>query len=218
MADKPKKVLHRSPVGKALFANLITPDKKFDKVFGTLGTSLVLPEGPEAQKFIAQIDAWMEESQASAKAVRQGKKVRAFDPPYSYDEERGEYRFVFRKKAGGLRKADQKPWKSYIALFDATNAALKGVDVWGGSIIQIAFEVRYTLSDKGEYGVRLSPEAVQVKELVTKGSRTAAGYGFDADPDATPFSAPSTDTESSDDAEPGMETDGDKDEENDGDY
>jgi hypothetical protein len=105
------------------------------------------------------------------------------------EEPTGEIEFKFKCKAGGTTKAG-KEWKRTVAIFDAKGNPAKGVkEIWGGTEGKVSFTASpYFVAATGTVGLSLRLEAVQILNLVSGGSRDAAGYGFgkeEGDFDAT---------------------------------
>ncbi|WP_187971124.1 DUF2815 domain-containing protein [Aquibium microcysteis] len=152
------------------------------------------------QKFLAKLDAMLEVSRKQAEEkfaelpIKTRKQIEAksggiaADQPYSivYDEDTeedtGKVEMRFKMKASGTRKKDGSKWTAKPALFDAKGKPLKkGIEIWGGSVAIINAEFSpYFVVGTGSYGVMRRLNAVQVIELVSKGERTAASYGFEA--------------------------------------
>lgn len=208
--------------GEAVFPKLVQPDTKFDPD-GTYSLKLRLPDGPDADALIAKIDAVREEAHASAVAdapnAAVAKKIKMADPSYGREldretgEETGNWLFNFKMKASGVSKKTGKPWSRKPALFDAKGQPIttltKNDDVWTGSIVKVAFELRPFYSPSFGAGCSQNLQAIQIIELVSGEGKSAEDFGFGEEdgsffvesPDSTPFDAAVKDK--------GGETDGD---------
>jgi hypothetical protein len=192
MADDNKKFeklpVHQSPKGVSIFPYLNNPDTKYKKE----GEYKVKLSMDNADDLRAIVDAQMEiaEAEAIVKAKEATKKTKkkveakAADLPY-YDEvdeegdETGKTVASFKSTASGVT-AKGKPWKRSIPLFDAKGRAMKK-DIFGGSVLIVAYSAKPWVNPKCEYGVKLQIEAAQVVELVSTGGaaqRSASGFGF----------------------------------------
>jgi hypothetical protein len=214
MAGKRKKILNVTPIGVAVWPHLHSPDTKFDKD-GVYRVQLAYPVGsPEANKLIAQIDAWVASAieAENKRLVADGKKAKvasAFkraDLPYKMElndegEETGRVLFNFKLKAKGKTR-EGEVFERRVALYVKGGAPLpKDKKIGGGSLLQVSYEANPFFTGGLGAGVSLRMEAVMVHDLVEWQQRDAAGYGFDVDDTATQVS----DSTASDDAESGDE-------------
>jgi hypothetical protein len=173
-----------TPVGAAKFAWLTKADTKFN-ADGEFRTELLLsPE--ESQELIEAIDAAIEaqKEKVIADLKKKGKKGKALDikmsaAPYKDDtdadgEETGMISFKFKMKAKVTSKKgdiiEMKP-----AIFDAANKPIKGVPVFSGSQIQVAYEMFPYYTAMAGCGVSLRLKAVRVVELVSA-NQDGKGY------------------------------------------
>lgn len=193
MADKKfeKLPVHQSPRGTAIFPYLNTADTKW-KPEGEYKTKLAMDDGSALREIVdEQMKAAEVEAKEKARAAtkKTGKKVeaKAADLPY-YDEvddegdETGRTIASFKSTASGVSQKTGKPWKRQIPLFDARGNAMRK-DVFGGSILIVAYSAKPWVNPKCEFGVKLQIEAVQVIELVSTGGaakKSASGFGFGA--------------------------------------
>ncbi len=190
MSEKKKKkkaVTHTTPVGVAKYPYLTKPDvHPTYSPDGVYTVKLVLT-GDKAQSLMTKVDAGIEASYEDAttneKSEAKRKKIKRADAPYTEVEdsdgnETGEIQFNFKLKAVG--KSGGKTWKQSPKLFDAKGTPVpKGVEIWGGSEIKVAFEMyEYFMASSKEAGVSLRIKAVQVIKLVSGGSGKAEDFGF----------------------------------------
>lgn len=177
-----------TPVGAAKFAWLTKADTKFN-ADGEYRTELLL-EPAEAQELIEAIDAAIEAQKEKViedlKAKgKKGKalKIKMSNAPYKDDtdadgEETGLISFKFKMKAKVTSKKgdiiEMKP-----AIFDASNKPIKGVPVFSGSQIQVAYEIFPYYTAMAGCGVSLRLKAVRVVELVSA-NQDGSGYFGDA--------------------------------------
>ena len=239
----PDAVTLNTPRGILKYPKLTAVDhgtEKYPDKDGTYNTRIVFDAAgnPKVRAFMAKLDELMERSkelaleafaQLPVKARKELEKkngddgVRA-DDPYSevYDpdteEPTGEIEMRFKKKAGGVRKADGKAWKaSRPDLFDSRKNPIKaGIDIWGGSTALVNAEfVPYFVAGTGAYGLQRQLNAVQIFELVSAGGqRNANSYGFEEDEDgfdSTGYVAPDDD----DDDDAGSSSGGSSDDDDD---
>jgi hypothetical protein len=182
-----------SPVGTAVFPKLSTPDTKY-KALGEYATKLVLSgddSAPIIEKFEAELAAYFEEVKAElmkgdGKSKAKAKSLKfAADKPFKPEvddegDETGNFVFNFKMPARIAREGKPdlvlKP-----DVFDAAGKKLTSPpDIWGGSRLKVAFELRPFNTAIG-VGMSLRLNAVQVIELRSAGQRDAAGYGFGAE-------------------------------------
>ena len=225
MSTKPKKSDTRSsnssrnnvgvsgvtPAGEAVFPKIVAPDTKFD-ADGMYQLKLRLPDGPEADALIAKIDAIREraheEAVEEAPNAAAAKKIKMADPSYGREldretgEETGNWLFNFKMKASGVSKKTGKSWSRKPALFDSKGQPIVGMtkneEVWTGSVVKVAYELRPFYSPSFGAGCSQNLQAVQIIELVSGEGKSAEDFGFSeedgsffaASPDATPFDTP----------------------------
>ena len=176
--------------GEAVFPRIVVPDTKFD-ADGTYSLKLRLPDGPDADALIAKIDAVREKAHElaveDAPNAAAAKKIKMADPSYGREldretgEDTGNWLFNFKMKASGVSKKTGKSWSRKPALFDAKGQPIttltKNEDVWTGSIVKVAFELRpfYSTSFGAKYSQNL--QAVQIIELVSGEGKSAEDFG-----------------------------------------
>ena len=165
------------------------PDTKF-KPEGEFSVQLRL-QGADAEDLKALIEAEIEKSVASAKAVNpaKAKKVRPADPPYKDDDEiPGATLFKFKLLHRIKSKKDGKEYTQSPVVYDSKNNELDPakIQLGGGSKIRVSFTCHPFFTDLIGAGVTLRFHAVQVVELVKWGKQSPfdaveGGYtgGFD---------------------------------------
>lgn len=214
MAEKQKKQKMTSPRGVAVYPKLDKPDTKF-KAEGVYSIKLRVSQ-EVADQLVSKLKPILDEYKAGEEfnkvAKKVGKaKVKQLDWYKDVNDDEGnptgEVTMTFAAKASGKKK-DGSEWKrGPVATFDAKGTPLpKGTQVWSGSEVKVSFTPMPWINPKGEYGVKLGLEAVQVLKLVSGGARDASDYGFGEE------EGYETDTSTSDD-----DTAGNKPEGNDGD-
>lgn len=188
---RPAFVKVMTPVGIAVFPKLNQPDTKF-KAEGQFGVRLRL-SAEEAQPIIDKynsvrqahfeaIKADLMAGDGKAKAKAKTLKLAA-DNPFKpeMDEETGdETGFVLLnfKMPHRVAREGKPDLLLYPDIFDAKGKQLKPApEIWGGSKLRVSGELRPFNTAIG-VGVSLRLQAVQIIELVSRGSRDAAGYGF----------------------------------------
>lgn len=188
MSEERKKLpQHVTSRGTAKFCYLNKPNDKF-KVEGEYSVNFTqTPE--EAKPLIALIDAAMSSALTEAKAANPKKKsLKVADAPYKMDtdgdgNETGRISFKFKAKASGVRK-DKTTWTFRPMLFDAKGGKIPAtVQIWGGTVLRITFELFPWYVEKLGAGVSLRMKAVKVLELRTGMGKDAASYGFGEEED-----------------------------------
>lgn len=149
-----------SPKGIAVYPSLNKPDTKFDPD-GVYKTTLKLADTEATQKYIAKIDAIMEENLQKERLITKKKSLQMANPPYKRDEE-GNYLVNFKLKAKVTPK-NGKPFTQKPVLLDAKKAPVT-VSVGGGSTIRVGAEVN-EWNTKDGVGITLWLKLVQVLEL-----------------------------------------------------
>ena len=196
-----KSVKGTTPAGEAVFPRLVEPSTKFDDD-GVYSLKLRIKDSPEADKLIAQIEAVQEQAfnaaiEAALNPVAK-KKIKRAEPSYTRDldrdtgEDTGHWLFNFKMKASGVSKKTGKAWTRKPALFDSKGKPIthftKNEELWSGSIVKVAFELRPFVSPSFGAGCSQTLQAVQVIECVSGDGKTAQAYGFDEEEDG--FSTP----------------------------
>ncbi|MFY8143486.1 MAG: hypothetical protein ACOVMT_06355, partial [Caulobacter sp.] len=176
MADK-KKLKMTSPRGVAVYPKLSKPDTKF-KAEGEYAIKLRVPQAT-ADAFVEKLKPILDDYKKTEDFLKTAKKVGnknvKQNPWYKdvNDDEgnaTGEVTINFSAKASGKKK-DGSEWKrGPVATFDAKGTPLpKDTQVWSGSEVKVSFVPMPWINPKGEYGVKLGLEAVQVLKLVSGG-------------------------------------------------
>lgn len=148
-------------------------------------------------------DDAVEQAKTQAKTPKAGEqaaaKVKPADPPYVPEvdrdtgEETGRLLFGFKQKAKVRRARDGKVFEFTVPRYDAGGKAIPDdVEVWGGSKVKVAFEIRPFYTAKVGAGVSLRLRAVQVIDLVSRRPRTADAFGFSPEDGYTAPDAPAT--------------------------
>jgi hypothetical protein len=192
MSTNPKKKYERftTPVGTAVFPRLSEPDFKFKKDHGEYSVKLRLTK-EEAEAILAKAEKVAEESYQEQVEAHKGKTdpkgkpiviVKA-EPSYALDKDdndqpTGYYLIPFKMNGGYTDKKTGEKKKLTVPLFDAKGKPIK-VEVWGGSQVKVAYQLTpyFAAADK-KAGVSFRMEAVQVIDLVTRGSGNASRFGF----------------------------------------
>jgi len=206
MAKKTKRTIYTSPAGIAVFPWLNRPDTKFVSEANPAGmykTDLAFsPKEFESEQVLLKgrpvtnpedASSWLSLKGlidgAVAISVEEAKKehkkfARSIVPYYPYLDEindEGELtgRVLVRYKQNAqIKTKDGRLLNIIIPIFDARGAPLK-LDVYGGSLIKVAFSMRKTWMAKDKQaGVRLDMSAAQVLKLVEY-SKDAASFGFE---------------------------------------
>jgi hypothetical protein len=160
--DKKEQPILVTPFGTLVFANLTKPrDYKGNGDFA-YDTGFLL-DGAQADEFIAQIDAWMKDSQAES-------KLRPNDPPYTEhtDKEKnvvpGVTKFKFKLRAETkLKNGDV--WKRKPKLVDADAKPIEGpIRIGNGTRARIKYQP-YFSTGGNRAGVVLQPLLVQIVDL-----------------------------------------------------
>lgn len=200
---KKKRELHRTPAGIAIYPRLNKPDFKYKKEQGEYSVKLKLTAA-EAEPLIALVTAETEKDYKATCAKEEKTKLkRSPNIPFKAEEDdqekpTGFVIFSF-KLPGSIKKRDTGeiiPLKP--ALFDKAGNKVEA-DIWGGSTLKVAFEMRPYYTEGLGHGMTLQVKAVQVIKLVTRGEGSADQFGFEVE-------APEAEA---DDTEDGEEESGD---------
>ena len=223
MADKkrPKYETFISPKGTFKFPKLTEADTKF-KAEGQYSVTLMCdPSGADVQALVDIIDEQaaktLDRAKDNEKSAAKKKKWMSKFLPYAEGEDQdgepnGTIEFKFNMTASGKSKATGKPWKRKPGVFDASGKPLPaGIDIWGGTVGYVAFQiVPYSQSIQTGASVKLALEAAQILDLVSRGSKSAEGHGFDTDLEG--YAAPDADESDDEDATDDDDDDDDGDE------
>lgn len=204
MADKPKMIKMRTPLGTAKWPKLTEPDygtKDYPKPEGEYSVKMIFDEtDPKFVAFRNELEKYMEAvEEKAANEFAQLKKPQRdrlgaptrndiFTPIYDEnDEPTGQVEMKLTMKASGVVKKgprEGKKWSRKPQLFDALGRPIKKkVEIWGGSELIVAFafvEDGYFIPATGAYGIKMQLEAAQVVTLRQGGERDASSYGFGA--------------------------------------
>ena len=175
-----------TPSGVAVYPKLVVADTKYN-IEGEYKTSLRLPADATigGEPLIAFLEkhcaASMVKHQAEedVKARAKNKKpkpIKAGVEPYEVDEETNEIIVKFKLKATGMTR-DKVVFTQKPALFDAKGTPYKGKEIWGGSVIKVAFEVVPYFTVLIGAGISLRLKAAQIIEL-KQGSSDGSSFGF----------------------------------------
>ena len=153
-----------SALGEAIYPHLNKPDVKFNEA-GEYSVKLKVPEA-EAKDMIALYEKAIEDSISKAELELKGKKVKVAPKPYSI--ENGFAIFKYKMKATGRNNKTKEPFSQRPALFDAKKNPINpsSCNIWGGSKMKIAYQLRSYYSPALGAGVTAQLKAVQIIELV----------------------------------------------------
>ena len=160
MSDIPTKV---SVAGEAIFPHLMRPDVRFNEL-GEYKVTLKIGK-QDASQMVKDIDQAIEDSLAKAQKDNKGKTVKSAPKPYK--EESGNVFFKFKMKASGVNKKTQEKFTQRPQLLDSKkNPISPNTNIWGGSIMKVAYQpVPYFTPILGA-GVSLRLKAAQIIKLV----------------------------------------------------
>lgn len=189
---KQKGEVMRTPVGTAIWPKLGTADTKFattEKPHGHYSVGLVLPmSDPRVASMIERLEELRQEAIAEGQAAcKPGKRV--IEAQYGWSNEVDEQGqetgnvVVNLKKPGAFERDDGTIVKMKVDAFDSAGGKLDKatLDRMGsGTKLAAIFEASKFATGLGA-GVSLRLQAVQVRELVEFGSRSAEAYGFETD-------------------------------------
>lgn len=210
MAEQKKnaRVKGNSPIGVAKYPHLNKPqtkigDKAVDPTYGV--TLLVDPADEKVQKFVALATSLHKAAFAEAK-----KKTRSLNDmglsniireEVKKDEDgneipTGKLELRFKAKAEGKRK-DGSVWTFKPHLFDGKGVAIPADSmIYGGSVVEVAFEFKHTAMQTGAFYTSFDMKAVIVRVLKSQSDRDASSFGFQLDPNDAPVEESSSDEES----------------------
>lgn len=174
---KTKRPRYVSPAGTAQYPHLTRADTKFNPD-GEYKTKLEIPAGEETNKLVAFLDEQFDAAVEHAKAQNAGKKIKIGELPYTINEDTGTVTVNFKLKAKGKTK-DGVEFEQRPALFDAKGKALHDVNVGGGSVMKIGYEVIPYYTAIAGASITLRLKAAQILKLVEySGGASAGAYGF----------------------------------------
>ena len=153
-----------SELGEALYPHLNRPDVKFNEA-GEYKVTLKIPEA-KAKSMIASYEKAIQDSISEAEQKLNGKKVKLAPKPFSVED--GFALFKYKMKATGVNRKTKEPFSQRPALFDAKKNPLNPstCNIWGGSKLKIAYNLRAYYSPALGAGVTAQLKAVQIIELV----------------------------------------------------
>jgi hypothetical protein len=153
-----------SELGEALYPHLNRPDVKFNEA-GEYKVTLKIPEA-KAKSMIASYEKAIQDSISEAEQKLNGKKVKLAPKPFSVED--GYALFKYKMKATGVNRKTKEPFSQRPALFDAKKNPLNPstCNIWGGSKLKIAYNLRAYYSPALGAGVTAQLKAVQIIELV----------------------------------------------------
>jgi hypothetical protein len=153
-----------SELGEAIYPHLNKPDVKFNEA-GEYSVKLKVPEA-KAKDMIALYEKAIEDSISKAELELKGKKVKVAPKPYSIED--GFAIFKYKMKATGMNRKTKEPFSQRPALFDAKKNPMNptSCNIWGGSKMKIAYQLRSYYSPALGAGVTAQLKAVQIIELV----------------------------------------------------
>ena len=101
-------------------------------------------------------------------------------------------------KPEGTNRKTGEPFKRKVAVFDASKALVKDVNIGNGTTVKICATIAPYHTSKTVHGVGLYMEAVQIIDLVEwTGEKSADSYGFKEEDgyvaDSPTFNADATD-------------------------
>jgi hypothetical protein len=178
-----------SPSGAAIYPWLNKPDFKY-KDNGEYKVDLLV-DGSLCKTLFDEFEPALEAAQKLAVIFQQNmlkdkrKKVpitECVDKPYRDEidaagNETGNMILRFKSVAGGKSQKTGELWERKVPMFDAKRTPLD-VNVTGGSTLKVAYTMQPWVNPKGEYGVKLQIEAVQVLAIGNGNARSASGFGF----------------------------------------
>lgn len=184
MQNKKKNVRYVTEKGTAIFPYLIEPDTKFNsdgefkvKLKLAPDANLATAKGDNVGNFQYFLDELMEKSLAKAQKDNPDKKrIKTADDPYTFDDD-GALLVNFKLKAN-VSTREGKTFQQRPALFDSKGKPFDGDELWGGSLVKVAFEAVPFYTAMIGAGITLRLKAVQVIELRQGGEASADSYGF----------------------------------------
>lgn len=181
-----------TPVGKALFCTVFTPNSKF-RDEGEYSSTIIMPKSdPDVITVSKQLDAMMEkaEEMATELASKNKNPRKRKELPPCHDENHGdwydsdgnptgEYFIKARSMARGVSKSGEA-WVFKPFVCDSQGKPFPTdpvVLVGNGSTIRLAVNIFPYATQMG-YGLSIRLAAVQVLDLVPYNKKDAKGYGF----------------------------------------
>ncbi len=200
MSDiKKRNPLHRTPAGVALYPRLNAPDFKYKAEAGEYSVKLRLTAAEAAPLKKLITEATEADYRETCRKAGKPKLKRSLAIPFKdetndLEEPTGFVVFGFKLPGQIKSRKTDEIIKLKPALFDKAGNPITD-EVWGGSTLKVAFEMRPYYTDGLGHGMTLQVKAVQVLTLVTRGEGgTAERYGFEVEKDETE-EAPSVEEE-----------------------
>lgn len=159
------------------------PDTKY-KEEGEYKVDLVVP-ADVAVLHLRRITATQEAALVETQEKLKGKKAKPADLPIQpkLDEEgneTGNYVIKCRSRASGISKKTGKNWQRSIPIFDCSSPPKEAnIRIFGGAELVVAWKEEAWANPKGEVGVKLYLEGVQV--ITSGGQPSASRFGFGAE-------------------------------------
>lgn len=180
--NKTKKIKLTTPFGIAGYCALIRPSTKFNPD-GDYSARIILPEGPDTDAFIAELDALYEEAYQRNLAEAKADKpkltdIKRADKPYKrpVDDDTGEeltgWQLNSRLKAIRRDKNGTIVGESSPTTVDSKNKSVHQ-EVGSGSVIRVQFMPQGFFTAALGSGLTLRLVGVQVKDLVPVGGAKA---------------------------------------------
>lgn len=199
MADKNQQIV--TPAGTAYYAHLFKP-AVFEGKTGDYEISVVFPKS-YTEKLKGMIDKVL--AQAEESPEFKGKKFTR--PLLGYQEKdeddevfKGATVFKFKMKPEGTNRKTGETFKRKVAVFDASKALVKDVNIGNGTTVKICATIAPYHTSKTVHGVGLYMEAVQIIDLVEwTGEKSADSYGFEEE-DGYVADSPTSDDDATDEA------------------
>lgn len=200
-----KKVIVNTPIGKAKWFKLVTPDEKYKKY----SLDLIVEDGPEIQSLIAKIEEMtaeaIEETRELAKPAQKKKVKDSGNRPIEeeYDQEGNPTgRFVIKMRQNSIINTKEGPKKAYPPkLFDAQGGEIKGtardtLQVFNGSELRANIELSKYGNVSIGCGVSIRPKAAQIIKIQSGSEfggfdavETDGGFVMEEEDNSTPFTA-----------------------------
>jgi hypothetical protein len=188
--NKKKRERHITSDGIAIYPRLGTPDFKYKKENGEYSIKLRVPE----EKAAATVQLITEATEKSYKleCVKQekAKLKRSVNIPFKAeldDQEKPTGNVIFSFKLPGKVKSRKtgEVFELKPQIFDKFGKPMTE-EIWGGSTVKVAFEMRPYYTEGLGHGMTLQLAAVQVLKLVSRGQGTADQYGFEVEKEEAP--------------------------------
>lgn len=165
-----KSKIHVSLKGTAVFPSLNAPDPKY----GRLKVKLLMSK-EDSDKMKAEYDAAFKELYAAELAKQKKQKIPLsdncpFQPQTREDGTETGMMLVGFSRKGSYTDKTGKVIATRLSIVDSQKNPIND-EIWSGSELKIAFTYRGYVTS-GKFGVSLTPVAVQVLKLVTRGDNS----------------------------------------------